>query len=257
MKIRQWGVGDNPHDKGGVMAMVTKKEAIKLIRSLAYQLETGDYNYHRSEFFDDKGKTFSVGLLEDEVIFRGEKITQDKGVVLGGCYHTGLVYSLGYDANGEVELSGETFTNLDTGINGGVVAALRKHREQFDPTLDVEQFIVALKPVKVILGRKEDEDYGLGDNAGCDSCGTRDCTVGEILCDLCEDCVEQVVNNPCFDEEDDTCDDCGEWIEDCICENDEPCDCGDEFCREFVVDQFKPMNAFARAKYLRSQQKEN
>lgn len=81
-------------------------------------------------------------------------------VVLGGCYHDDVVYSLGYDANGVVELSGGTFTSLDTGFDGGAKAALHRHRQNYDPTRDIKLFIVALKPVKVIIG-KEDEAYGL------------------------------------------------------------------------------------------------
>ncbi len=86
---------------------------------------------------------------------------------LGGCYHDGVAYSLGYDANGKVELCGETFTSLDTGIDGGALAALRRHRQNYDPSRDVKCFIVALKPVRVVSGRMEDGDddaieaYGL------------------------------------------------------------------------------------------------
>lgn len=85
---------------------------------------------------------------------------------LGGCYHDAVAYSLGYEVSpGVIELCGETFTTLDTGIDGGARAALRRHRQNYDPDRDVERLIVALKPVGVVGGRKEDGDaieaYGL------------------------------------------------------------------------------------------------
>lgn len=80
---------------------------------------------------------------------------------LGGCYHDGVAYSLGYDANGVVELDGRTFTSLNTGMDGGAAAALREHRQNFDPSRDIPRFIVALKPVRIVMGRKDGEAYGL------------------------------------------------------------------------------------------------
>lgn len=77
---------------------------------------------------------------------------------LGGCYHDGVAYSLGYDANGVVELSGETFTNLS-----GAEAALQRHRQNFDAGRDIPRFIVALSPVKVSDWRSSSDTkaYGL------------------------------------------------------------------------------------------------
>lgn len=43
------------------------------------------------------------------------------------------------------------------------------------------------------------------------------------------------------------CDSCGEVYSDC--------ECRDEFDDENVVDTFRPMNAFARARWLRAQEK--
>ena len=74
----------------------------------------------------------------------------DKEINLGGCYHDGVVYSLAYDANGEIELCDKTFTTLNTGIDGGAEAALLEHRKNFDPHRDVPRFIIALKPTSII-----------------------------------------------------------------------------------------------------------
>jgi len=72
---------------------------------------------------------------------------------LGDCYHDDVAYSLGYrTSDGVIELCGETYTNLNTGIDGGAMAALRRHRQNFDPSRDIERFIVALKPVRVVAG---------------------------------------------------------------------------------------------------------
>lgn len=71
--------------------------------------------------------------------------------VLGGCYHDGTAWSLGYEtAHGEVELDGKTFTSLDTGLDGGAMAALREHRRKYSSARDVPRLLVELKVVKVI-----------------------------------------------------------------------------------------------------------
>jgi len=107
-----------------------------------------------------RNRRHPVATCRDEVA-RDSDSQEEAGAALGGCYHDGLAYSLGYDACGVVELSGETFTNLNSGLDGGAEAALRRHRQNYDPNCDVERFIVALKPVKVIRGRRDGESYGL------------------------------------------------------------------------------------------------
>lgn len=192
-------------------------------------------------------------------------------VILSSCYHTGSAYALGYDVNGKVELDSNTFTTLDSGINGGVMAALMEHRRQFNPNRDVKRFIVVLKPVEIISGLEEDEDYKLEDNAGCDKCGIDDRVSG---CFWCQDCI---------DEDADICSVCGYGYEDCYCDedcdddnyddeyyNEYGCNCvlndSDDFCdmcsRRFnnfdddnVSVTFGPLSAFARARWLKSQGK--
>lgn len=188
-------------------------------------------------------------------------------VTLGGCYHTGLAYALGYEADGETELDSELFTNLDTGIGEVAMASLMEHRRQFNPHRDVKRFIVALKPVKIIYGLKEDEDYKLEDNAGCDKCGIDDRVGG---CFWCQDCI---------DEDADTCSVCGDGYEDCYCDEDCDEDCNEygcychiyddsDFCdicscrfshcdddndeldQENIADTFHPLNAFARERWI-------
>lgn len=151
--------------------------------------------------------------------------TKHDEVTLGGCYHTGLAYSLGYypsDNNDEIELSGETFTNFNTGLNGGARAALLEHRKNFDPSRDLPRFIVALKPVEIISPPNE-----------------HDCCSAE--------------------DDDDICGDCGNYFEDCICccEDcyDDPCDSVDiEIINVTVINEetiIPPLNAFARARWLK------
>lgn len=184
--------------------MVTKQEALRIIKSLAIQVEKDDPNYKREEFIPEDYEFFSIGVIEEEVIFRGEMISPtDKKCILGNCYQTGLAYSLAYETNnGEIELVGETFTNLNTGLNGGAVEALRKYNENFNSARDVPRFIVALKLVNV-------------------------------------------TDHDCFD--DDTCDGCGEQYDDCNCDD------IDEFDQKNIIDTFRPMNAFARARWLKIQ----
>lgn len=168
---------------------------------------------------------------------------------LGGCYHDGLVYALGYYANGEIELEDQLFTNLKRGFHGGIIAALAEHQRQFDPSRNVERFIVALKPVQ-ILANTPDEKYDKPENnAGCGSCGENDRIEGDKFC---EDCID-----------DDICDNCCERLDDCYCDCDEDNKeepfhmCEDEFCEEFIADTFQPMNAFVRARWLKVKQKGN
>ncbi len=175
-----------------------------------------------------------------------------KEVYLGGCYHSGLAYALGYYASGEIELDEEIFTN----INGGAREALKEHRRDFDPSRDVKRFIVALKPVEVIMDEEENEYDEFDDNAGCDSCGENDRIEGENLCEFCledetyDNCDEECCSSCdyCSDKEDDCC-----LCEDCVYED--TCYCEDELCDEFVADTFEPMNAFARARWLKAQRK--
>lgn len=94
----------------------------------------------------------------------GDEASKAMMTTLGGCYHDAVAYSLAYEAaGGDTELCGETFTSLDTGIDGGAKAALRRHMQNFDPARDVPRFIVALRPVKVIGWRSnyDTEAYGL------------------------------------------------------------------------------------------------
>ena len=212
-------------------------------------------------------------------------------VKLGGCYHDGKAYCLGYrnGHDGEVELDAKLFTGLSKGVEGGAEAALRSHRENYDPSADIPRFIVELVAVRII-----DEDTG---NAGCDSCGTQDREDGQTECLDCladdEDCECGSHPDDCScDEESDMgeyCFDCGENDDDCLCHEDEgdcircgldhtTCGCWDEdgYCNECQeictdceclatsggcmadfddenVDQtFRPMNAFARARWLRA-----
>lgn len=187
---------------------------------------------------------------------------------LGSCYHTGLAYALAYDANGETELCGKLFTNLESGIDGCAIAALETHRRQFNPDRDIKLFIVALKPVKIITGLEKNEDYKLETNAGCDNCGIEDRVYGDKLCancaenDICDECDEECcssccehsnidcddINCQCY-EEDDTCSECDGPIDDCFCDDGYQ----DEFFAEMIIGTFKTMNAFARARWIKAQ----
>jgi hypothetical protein len=198
---------------------------------------------------------------------------QDTRIVLGGCYHSGLAYSLAYDANGEIELAGRTFTNLSTGLDGGAMGALNQHRRDFDPDRDVPCFIVALKPVKVILGREDGEDYKLPDTIACDSCKKEQLVKEDETCVECVDedifdeccysldeciCGEQCSECHSFDCVCDTCPDCGWLYEDCTCDGYDRCRDGgcrcDEFFEEFIADA-PPMNAFDRARWNKANKK--
>lgn len=123
---------------------------------------------------------------------------------LGGCYHDGVAYSLGYDANGVVELDGKTFTSLNTGLDGGAAAALRKHRQEFNPGRDIPRFIVALRPVKVIEGRSASDTYGYGLPPGpegkCELCRAND-----LAGKACRRCGKRLCEGCSFDGACDTC----------------------------------------------------
>jgi len=76
-------------------------------------------------------------------------------VKLGGCYHDGKAYCLGYrnGHDGEVELDAKLFTGLSKGVEGGAEAALRSHRENYDPSADIPRFIVELVAVRIMSNR--------------------------------------------------------------------------------------------------------
>ncbi len=223
-----------------------------------------------------------------------EEVSDTPDVQLGGCYHTGKAYCLGYrnDHDGEVELDTKIFTGLNGGVEGGAEAALNRHRENFDCTKDIPRFIVELSTVRII-----DEDTG---NAGCDRCGTQDREDGEIWCqncltedrqnkfDICPGCNLDVKDCNCSDEgictncynDEEHCDcdtddwcldcdknpcmcdesfccDCGELQEECTCEDicgEKGCWC-DDLDDENVDKTFSAMNAFARARWLSAKKK--
>lgn len=94
----------------------------------------------------------------------------------------------------------------------------------------------------------------------CWNCGN-DCCCGSDLCqkcldDSCSECGE-VDGQCCCDE----CCECGFSNDDCRCAdicdqcNILGCCCDDELDEENTADTFGPMNAFARARWLRAQQK--
>ncbi len=68
MKIRQWNKGDGAYENPGIMIIASKYEAISLIRNLAQQIERGNCNDFRKEFFTEDGKQFSIAIIEEEKI---------------------------------------------------------------------------------------------------------------------------------------------------------------------------------------------
>ena len=66
MKISKWPAKKNPYSPPGQMIRVTKKEAMRLIESLAAQLYTSSCNSKRAEFDTDKGEYFSIAVNEVE-----------------------------------------------------------------------------------------------------------------------------------------------------------------------------------------------
>lgn len=171
------------------------------------------------------------------------QVDQKGDISLGGCYHTGLAYSLAYDAHGKIELTGKTFTNLDAGLDGGAMGALREHRQNFDPSKDVPYFIVALKPVDVIFDPMDDETYEQWNNNGyCNNCG-----------EICTDCNCDNTDPVAILKDDDDTDCHIEFVivaKSAQIELETDCDC-DEFDQEFISDTFRPMNAFDRARWLK------
>ncbi len=224
----------------------------------------------------ESGKRIPGPFIRQEIRKLLDEMSNE--VVLGDCYHTGLAYSLAYDAGGRIELSGKIFTNLDVDFDGGAMNALQDHRKKFVSGRDVPHFIVALKPVKIIMGKKEDRPYRLPysdpyGNAGCDCCGTDDRIPGEKLC---QDCLKEDTCYSCGRTLDDClcefCDNCDETLGDCLCERCGSCDtiidpeklcpnCGcDDDCRENISLEdhevvTPPLNAFYRARHLKIQGK--
>lgn len=211
-------------------------------------------------------------------------------VKLGGCYHTGKAYCLGYrnGHDGEVELDTKIFTGLNGGVESGAESALNRHREKFDCTADIPRFIVELAAVRII-----DENTNVDTHVGpdiCDQClnSVEHCVCCEnfkIHVDFCscdetsdddEDCKCGSHSDDCncdgaLDDVDDYCFDCGERDEDCLCYEDDDdcircgmdsdtCGCWDEggcmdtsdLDDENVDKTFRPMNAFARARWLKA-----
>lgn len=168
---------------------------------------------------------------------RNKETYKTSDIKLGGCYHTGKAYCLGYRINHkEIELANKLFTCLDGGVEGGAQAALHQHRENFDHTADIPNFIVELEVVKII-----DEDTG---NAGCDNCGTHDREDDQTLCldcldkGICDGCLNIAENCDCLDAYDyndddediyDNCLICCEKNSCCICNKDDHFD-DDGYC---------------------------
>ena len=78
MKIRQWDATDETH--GGIMIMATQEEALRIIKSLAHQIEkSADFSDDRpAEFILKDDQYFSIAVVYDEdVIFCGEKISKE------------------------------------------------------------------------------------------------------------------------------------------------------------------------------------
>jgi len=194
-------------------------------------------------------------------------------IPMGGCYHSGVAWGIGYYTDDQcVELHDKIFTTLDSGHDGGVAAELKKLRDNFDPSRDVPKFAVALRPVLIV---EPDDDGEDACNAGCDLCGYDYRVDGEAWCeacleDNCYECEQPWDDCTCNEDADDDCIHCGLDPETCGCwdesddeddgDNDDYCpDCGnyqycdcDELDEEFVADTFRPMNAFARARWLKA-----
>ncbi len=186
-------------------------------------------------------------------------------VKLGGCYHTGKAYCLGY-RNGhgeEVELDDQLFTCLDGGIEGGAEAALKRHTKEF-PQRDVPRFIVELAAVKIIDEDTRNDDYCsdcgrdgcICDESFCCDCGElqEECTCGEV----CVDCGEELEPNKCYCDcccDDEDCLHCGLYPLTCGCWDNSlegGCMGDDDLDDENVDKTFRPMNAFTRARWLKA-----
>lgn len=55
-----------PSDRG-TFVTVTRSEAVRLIESLAHQLETRNPNSGRMESFDQNGEFFSIAVSDDSI----------------------------------------------------------------------------------------------------------------------------------------------------------------------------------------------
>lgn len=202
-------------------------------------------------------------------------------VKLGGCYHTGRAYCLGYrTSHEEIELANELFTCLEGGFKGGAKTALNECKENFDHTKDIPRFIVELAAVKII-----DEDCECGSHPDDCSCNDEsgvieyclECGEDDIDC-LCHedegDCIRcglDYTTCGCWDD-DGYCSECGEICTDCDCEdanvfcdecglpldqddecNDiDACTCDSDLDDENVDQTFRPMNPFVRARWLKA-----
>jgi hypothetical protein len=171
-----------------------------------------------------------------------EETSPTSNVKLGGCYHSGRTYCLGY-RNGcgeEIELDDKLFTGLHGGIEGGARAALKRHPEEF-PLRNTPRFIVELKAVRII-----DEDTEFKKERNYTVMPTF--AYGE---DYCEECGEQYCDCLC-NIDDDICTSC--------CNSTENCDCEDAYDYDDLDDEnvdqtFHSMNVFARARWLKAQEK--
>ncbi|KKN91228.1 hypothetical protein LCGC14_0220960 [marine sediment metagenome] len=215
------------------------------------------------------GQSIGSDWVDDVEIDINNFLTGYNEITLGSCYHTGLAYSLAYDAHGMVELSGKTFTNLDTGVDGGAMAALKEYQRNLNPDRDVPFFIVALKPVKIY--RPPDLDvcddcFKWKKDCACDENDTTNsgcnCLDGNCDDDCCENCGElyEHCQGLCLDNYD-PCDECGSsdcdcWVyQESYCQNcglvDYKCFCPDGCrCNNEVV--APPLNAFDRARFLKA-----
>ena len=256
MKITQWEAGDNPNEECGRMVLATKGEALQIIYSLTQQIQKLnddlDSNGARVEFYthDDKYGYFSIAVVDDpEALFRGAKV----GNIDCVCDYA------------ESGLCDECPGNGSTPVDDDCKCEESKYERRFQE--EQRKF--------------SSERY---DGYGCKTCGNYDCSCEErpiVLCklckereqleddiwclscvsnDICEKCLERYDNCACgvdedYDclcsEEDDVCSRCCELHEDCDCGG---CTkCSDEFDEEFVCSTFRSMNAFDRARWIRTQ----
>lgn len=93
------------------------------------------------------------------------------------------------------------------------------------------------------------DEYCEGCDELCDDC----------LCDCCVEC-DKLYNDCICNDDDDCCEECSQSHDDCLrCSECDCCDCQviktslNEFDQENVADTFRPMNAFARARWLKAQ----
>lgn len=62
MNIIKWAT----HEDNGIMVKMTSKEAIRLIRSLAQQIEENGREQGRAKFWTDDNEYFSIAVVNDE-----------------------------------------------------------------------------------------------------------------------------------------------------------------------------------------------